>query len=132
MAVNNVLKDKDNNILNPKIPRYEGLINFSAEEKLVGKWKDGKNLYRKVLDVGAVSTTEVQVNLNVSDVDQVVILDGGGYMSGGHFLPWNFRNDGGYTSCYYQANNERFLLKVSTTSYNLSSGHIIAFYTKTN
>ena len=133
MAVNNVLIDKDENILNPKIPRYENLKSFSTSEQYVGQWSDGKTLYKKILEVGAVSTTEVQVNLNVPDVDKVVAFEGGGYMaSGGHFLPWNFENSGGFTSCYYQANNKRFLLQVSTTSYNLSSGHIIVFYTKTN
>lgn len=130
--MNEVLINKDENIFNPKIPRYEKLINFSTEEQVIGKWIDGKTLCVKTLIVGAVTTTESQVNLNAQDVDKVIFSFGGGYMSGGHFLPWNFKNEGGYTSCYYQANNERFLLKVSTTSYNLSSGHIIAFYTKTN
>ena len=126
-----VIKDNEYKILNFKIPRYENLKNYSIEEQVVGKWKDGKTLYRKVLDVGAVTTTEVQVNLNVSDVDNVIDFGGGGYMaSGGHFLPWNFENSGGFTSCYYQASNKRFLLQVSTSSYNLSSGHIIVYYTK--
>ena len=31
MAENNVLKDKDGNILNPKIPRYEKLVDYTLE-----------------------------------------------------------------------------------------------------
>lgn len=133
MAIYNVLKDKLGNIFNPIIPRYEKGIYFSTNEiKTKDKWINGKPIYLKVIQTGVVTTTESHADLNVSDLDEVIDLSGGGYMSsGGHFLPWNFENSGGFTSCYFRDTENRFVLAVSTTSYNLSKGHIIARYTKT-
>ena len=72
MAVNNVLKDKLGNILNPKIPRYENLKNYSEEEQLVGFYLD-RTYYKKVVEFGAFpSNGQRTVNHNRSDLDDII------------------------------------------------------------
>lgn len=72
MAVNNVLKDKLGNILNPKIPRYENLKNYSEEEQLVGNYLS-RPLYRKVVEFGAFpSNGQRTVKHNISDLDDIM------------------------------------------------------------
>ena len=63
--MNDVLKDKNDFILDPKIPRYENLKIFSTDEKKIGKWVDGKPLYRKVFIV----TDQNNINFDVSDLN---------------------------------------------------------------
>ena len=68
---NNVLKDKDNNILNPKIPRYENLKNYSEEEQLVGNYLS-RPLYRKVVECGLITVGLILLTIN-GLVDQELI-----------------------------------------------------------
>ena len=63
--MNEVLKDKNGFILNPKIPRYENLKIYSADEKKIGCWVDGKPLYRKVF----VVTDQNNINFDVSSLN---------------------------------------------------------------
>ena len=69
---NSALKDKDDNILNPKIPRYENLKRYSEQEQVVGKWIDGKRLYRKVVKFGAFpSNGQRTVNHNIENLQKI-------------------------------------------------------------
>lgn len=45
-STTDALSAKQGKELNNKL---EALENYSKEEKIVGKWKDGKNIYRKVI-----------------------------------------------------------------------------------
>lgn len=65
---NNILKDKDNNILDPKIPRYEKLVDYtldaSTDEINIStlKIKAGDN-FQVLIDGGLDNTTEDYENV---------------------------------------------------------------------
>ena len=48
---------------------------YSTEEQVVGTWIDGKPIYRKVIDFGALpNSTLKQVPHGISDIDAIVSL----------------------------------------------------------
>ena len=50
---------------------------YSTEEQVVGTWVDGKPIYRKVIDFGALpNSTLKQVPHGISDIDAIVSLNG--------------------------------------------------------
>ena len=50
---------------------------YSTEEQVVGTWIDGKPIYRKVIDFGALpNSTLKQVPHGISDIDAIVSLNG--------------------------------------------------------
>lgn len=103
---------------------------YSGEEKIIGEWF-GETLYRKVIEIGAVSTTEVVTNTAIENLKQVTDLRGGGTMNAGQFLHFGFQNAGGFCSCYYDQGRNATITTVSTTAYNLKSAYAILEYTKT-
>ncbi len=123
--------------LNEKINNLEltgsgsSLDIYSTEEQIIGTWVDNKTLYRKVIQIGAVSTSEVRISTGISNIDQVIDLKGGGTMIAGQFLKWGFENAGGFCSCYYDKNINSVVAIVSTTNYNLKQAYAILEYTKT-
>ena len=116
--------------LNDKIENIDVLDEYSTEEKVVGKWIDNKPLYRKVISIGTVSTTEVAISTGIENVKEVIDLKGGGTMNAGQFLKWGFENSGGFCSCYYELSSNKVKAIVSTTSYNLKQAYAILEYTK--
>lgn len=51
--------------------------NYSTSEQVIGKWIDGKPLYRKVVNLGALpNATSKQVAHNISNLSSVVTLHG--------------------------------------------------------
>lgn len=60
---------------NNKADGYPPII-YSDEEREVGVWRDGKPLYEKTVDFGALpNATTKQVNHNISDIDKVITFD---------------------------------------------------------
>ena len=50
---------------------------YSTEEQVVGTWIDGKPIYRKVIDFGALpNSTLKQVPHGISDIDAIVSFNG--------------------------------------------------------
>lgn len=117
--------------LNEKIKNIEVLEEYSTEEKVIGKWIDNKPLYRKVISIGTVSTTEVATPTGITNIKEVTDLKGGGTMIAGQFLKWGFENAGGFCSCYYELSSNKVKSIVSTTNYNLKQAYAILEYTKT-
>lgn len=75
-----------NNTLLPVAPSYD---DYSEEEIVVGKWIDGKPVYRKVIEFNSVNNTGVEYKHkhNISDIDN--IIDYSGYLieSSGNSIP---------------------------------------------
>lgn len=103
---------------------------FVPYEIIIGEWF-GKPLYRKVISIGPVSTTEIATPTGVENIEQVVDIKGGGTMIAGQFLKWGFENAGGFCSCYYELSSNKVKSIVSTTAYNLKQAYAILEYTKT-
>lgn len=102
---------------------------YSTEEIKTNKvWIDGKPIYRKVINIGNVSKSEVQTSVNVSNLNKVIHISGGGYMSNGNYLEWSFSNINGFVSCYFQAANNKL---ISYAQYELFNSFAIIEYTKT-
>lgn len=70
--MNEVLKDKDNKILNPKIPRYEYNLYTNEEPIKTGRKIDGKSEYIKRITIPQLpnaSALEVNTGLNIDDIN---------------------------------------------------------------
>ena len=70
--MNEVLKDKNGNILNPKIPRYEYNLYTNEEPIKTGRKIDGKSEYIKRITIPQLpnaSALEVNTGLNIDDIN---------------------------------------------------------------
>ena len=88
-------------------------------------------MYRKVVSLGKVSTTETQIPTGIANIKEVVDIKGGGTMNAGQFLKWGFKNAGGFCSCYHDLLSNNLRAIVSTRDYNLKQAYAILEYTKT-
>ena len=82
------------------------ISNYSTSETIVGKWIDGKTLYRKVIDTGALpNATTKSVAHNISNVSRFVKLYGYAYTSNGQTypLPWVHTTGTNYQTYIYFA-----------------------------
>ena len=120
--------------LNEKLEELSGASSstrYSTEEQRIGTWIDGRPIYQKVIEISAVSTTEVVTKANISNLKQVVDLRGGGHMNGtGPFLHFGFENSAGFCSCYYDPTRDAVVSIVSTSNYALKNAFAILEYTK--
>lgn len=67
---NPCLKDKNGDIFNPKIPRYEqGLFYKNSETKTGEKWIDGKPIYRAVIQS---TVDQIQNAVNSLNIDTLI------------------------------------------------------------
>lgn len=63
---------KNNNLLNTnKINEINDKFVFSKDEKIIGKWINGKNIYRKVIESNVASMG--QTNISVADLNYEII-----------------------------------------------------------
>jgi len=51
-------------------------FNYSTEEQVIGKWTNGKPIYRKVLNVGTVTTQKTCITHNIANLGKLVNLYG--------------------------------------------------------
>lgn len=50
---------------------------YSTDEKVIGRWIDGKPLYQKTIDFGKLpNTADKRVNHNISDLKDVLVMYG--------------------------------------------------------
>ena len=52
------------------------LEEYSTTEKIIGTWIDGKPIYRKVLNVGTVTTQKTYITHNIANLGKLVNLYG--------------------------------------------------------
>ena len=56
--------------------KYNNLTNYSTEEQVIGKWIDGKPLYRRVF-IGTKGHNNTQVNVgSIIDVNDIIKIQG--------------------------------------------------------
>lgn len=72
--------------LNGQVPTFANQFSrsdlYSTDEKIIGQWIDGKPLYQKTIDFGALpNNTTKSVNHNIQNIDYVVNLFGAAYRS---------------------------------------------------
>ena len=66
-------------------------MKYSTDEQIVGEWIDGKPLYQKTVDLGVLTNGKV-VNHNISNIAQIVDVQGIAFLSNGQTLKLNFVN----------------------------------------
>lgn len=114
--------------------------NYSTSEKVIGKWIDGRNLYRKVINITSINTNAnaTDVSISLSNLNEIVNIGGSVRTNSGQYKP--------VTSVYVDGNGvqTRYIFSVYTvysTTLTVSYGdwwknvfgkaNIIIEYTKT-
>lgn len=100
--MNEVLKDKNGNILNPKIPRYEYNLYTNEEPIKTGRKINGKNEYVKRVSIPQLPNNgsfEVGTGLNINEI-KVIDLKGLAYRSSDNiYIPLPFISMTGINIC---------------------------------
>lgn len=103
-------------------------VNYSTDEHIIGTWIDGSTLYEKTVDCGALpNNTTKNVSHNISNINNVVSINGIGIGSNFIPLPWASANN--VCSIYAYATAIAITSNDDLSSYN---GYITLHYTKTN
>lgn len=112
-----------------------GKTEYSTTEKVVGKWIDGKPLYRKVVDCGTLpNNSEKYASTGIAySVMQPVNFFAFGRLSGGgfqfaSFIGWNNENVRCFLTSY---NNETAVRIITNSNFGAYNVYAIIEYTKT-
>lgn len=73
--LNNLNTTNKSSIVNA-INEVNNKFNYSTEEQVIGKWINGKLLYRKVLNVGNVTEQKTYITHNIANLGKLVNLYG--------------------------------------------------------
>jgi len=113
------------------------LTDYSTDETIVGKWIDGKNLYRKVMTVaipntsvdGTFETAEYTVD---SNVDTLLIKEAYREHNEGKHSPLPYISDGGYFIKIYNSRNDKNKIVIANSWHGSSDENaiVIVEYTK--
>ena len=114
-----------------EIETVDNKFNFSTDEIIVGKWIDGKNIYRKVIDVRNNGLGVTSFNFNVTDLN----ID---YLVNSNVLGSGYNNYGGnkwVMSCVTDSGVKDLYLEGATQNIRGKSNEYMHFaileYTKT-
>ena len=134
MSNNSVLKDKTGKILDFKIPGYENLKKYSAAETIVGIWKNGKTLYRKIFEFGSFpNNTTILIPHYILNLDEICF----------YFYSWFDSEDNNwFTGTRVDSSSAFCKVALSPTNVKVegrganwstrtSKGHCEIYYTKT-
>lgn len=150
-TIRKTLKDKDGNYICPAIPSrsIEGgdiklgavkaenidftTFEYSTTEQVVGKWIDGKLIYKKTFEFLDVSSGGFSIDITNLDVDTMVKIEATGY--------WDNNKNGSIAWPYYISNidNGRVFkngntvyVQYSFPDYNHRGIQFTLYYTKTS
>jgi hypothetical protein len=105
---------------------------YSTNEQVIGTWIDGKPLYRKVVDCGALpNNTTKTVPSGISNVADMVKISGFSKDASGGCLPMPFVSTTSPVAVSYNASNNQISITTSQNRTNYISTSIILEYTKT-
>ena len=95
--IDNVYLDSDSVVF--KKQKLTDILTFSLKEQIIGKWVNGKPLYRKTIEIGALpNATYKSIAHNIANISSVVRIYG--YASNGtNFMPLPFINPAGIQYC---------------------------------
>ncbi len=97
---------------------------YSTDERIIGKWIDGKTLYRKVI-TGTLVDGDLDVDLTSLNIYEIIKVEG----FCGNQRPLNFYLSGYYVSTRF---NDGHMLIFASTPYANHNYKMILDYTKTN
>ena len=113
----------------PKRRKIEKKLDYSMEEQVVGKWLDGKNLYRKTITINALKYGEEKILSQISNADSIfvknsyVINSTSGYTTSvGTYYPTTNRESriwadakAGYIKCFLGTGWQNIVNQLVTT-----------------
>lgn len=103
---------------------------YSTEEQVIGKWIDGKPLYRKVINFGAIPNNTLKyVKHNISNIKYIKSCNGYAMNSEGAGLIIPSYNGTIYTNCYTTATEVH--VKTNGDRSSFTTCYITLEYTKT-
>ena len=123
--------DNKFNFLTAKIETVDNKFNFSTDEIIIGKWIDGKNIYRKVIDVRHNGLGVISFRINVTDLHINYLVNsnalGSGYNNyGGNKWVMSCITDSGEKDLYLEGKTQNILGKSNEYMH-----FVILEYTKT-
>ena len=107
LQANNILKYNGSVWVNG-----DNLHEYSTEEKIVGKWLDGRNVYEKTLEITSFTNGDSLVDHGIENIDVITsrVVDGYYLVFGSVPIPTNcFYNTSAYTTTYVE-NKEKIHL----------------------
>lgn len=115
--------------INPMCEELRGYVEYSTSERKIGKWTDGRDLYEKVVDFGALpNNTSKSVAHNISNIYEITKCETMCVRNDGNvFRPY----ESFATVKYYISKSEVIVI----TTENLSvydKSHVTLHYTKTS
>ena len=80
-AINDMNLNQMQKNIEKAIEEVEDKLNYSTEEKVVGTWKDGRPIYRKVIDFGVLNNAQGSKNIahEINDIDTIIDIRAIGY-----------------------------------------------------
>ena len=110
------------------VDRFE----YSEEERVIGTWIDGKPLYRKVINFGALpNNTTKTIAHNISNVDMVIGISGVAFVNGLFYpLPLQYRGVDSTYNVEINVSKAAVIMSSNTDRSNLSA-YVVLEYIKT-
>jgi hypothetical protein len=135
----NKVQDTDMNeiksVVNNNANELTNIGNYSTAEVNTGKtWIDGKSIYRKVLNCGALpNNSDKSVDINVEDIEQLVNLYGIGISTTGTCfpLPYVYNNLNSQIELIYLGGTKQIRITTGQDRTRVT-GYVTIEYTKTN
>ena len=106
---------------------------YSTNETVVGKWIDGKTIYRRcIVNNGSFSGTNATLSVDLSNVDRIIDLHGTGVFDSRYELLIHYVDGGSYFDIYRDLSTRRLYIAMSISgrATTLTKAFIFMDYTK--
>ena len=106
---------------------------YSDQEREIGVWRDGKPLYQKTIDCGALpNNTTKNINHNISNIDFIVKAEGYALAPNVNSIPIPFVNNDNSTSQICLITTTSVIsLRTSVDRSAFTKSYVTLYYTKT-
>lgn len=114
-------------------PQGVPAVHYSTDEQVVGTWVDGSTVYEKTFNITAPSAGVNSIAHNISNVGDVINIEGTAIRSNGAVQPLGFissANNYGWNATIYDFSTANFTLEVGS-QLSLSKVIVTVRYTKT-
>lgn len=61
--------------------QLDNKFNYSTEEQVIGKWKNGKNIYQKIISFEIGDNSNLSIDYNISNIDEIWINESGSFIT---------------------------------------------------
>ena len=128
------IENKDKNTYSAEI--IDGLVKkvySGIEEQVVGKWINGKPIYRRVINTATPNTSgNYTVVAGVNYIDTLVKLDGLIHSTSTYSINCDLNNDTHKSFCYFNRGGEEIRMQVGSSFYSVPVILILEYTKKTD